>query len=110
MNIIDYGLYQIYKNLGVVGTSYDAQETEDEIIFTMGVPGLAREDIDIRIVNNRRLVIKSIKDARFTPKFNCAYVLPCEIAKKETYATVKEGILTVHIKKKENSEYRISLE
>ena len=110
MNIIDYGLYQVYKNLGVVGTSYDIQENDDQYIFTIGIPGLSREDIDIRIVNGKRLIIKSLKEARFTPKFNCAYVLASEVIKKETYATVKDGILTVFLKKKENSEYKIRLE
>jgi len=110
MNLLDYGLYQVYKNLGVVGTSCDVNDVDDKIVFSMGVSGLTREDIDIRIVNNKRLVIKSMKESRFTPMFHYAYVLPCEVVKKETYATVKDGILTVYLKKKENSEYKVSLE
>jgi len=82
MRLLDYGLYQSFKTLGVFGTMYDMQENENELIFTMGVPGLTQENIDIRIRDGRRLVVKSLKSSKYTPEFCYTFVLPCDEVKE----------------------------
>jgi HSP20 family molecular chaperone IbpA len=109
LRLLDSGLYQIYKNLGVIGMSYDTEENEEKIIFTMSVPGMTDADVDVRIKDGRRLTIKSINSSKYTPEFHYAFILPCKVIKKETYATVKNGVLTVYIQKAEPDEYKVSL-
>jgi HSP20 family molecular chaperone IbpA len=109
MKMLDYGLFQLYKNLGVYGAAYDVQDNDDEIIFTMGVPGMKEEDIDVRVRDNKRLVIKSLKTSKYTPEFNYVFTLPVGIIKKETYAMVHDGLLEVHLKKEEKNEFKVSL-
>jgi HSP20 family molecular chaperone IbpA len=105
---MEHGLFQLYKNLGVCDTAYDIEDLDDKIILTMGVPGLKQSDVDIRIRDGRRLVAKS-KGGKFTPPFYYAFALPCEIIKEETYCSVRDGVLTVSIQKKESSEFKISI-
>jgi HSP20 family molecular chaperone IbpA len=109
LKLFDYGLYQMYKNLGAFGMSYDVEEKEDQIIFTMGVPGMAEGDIDVRVKDGRRLVVRSLNKSKYVPDFCYSFVLPCKVIKKETYATVKNGVLSIFIKKAEPDEYKISL-
>jgi HSP20 family molecular chaperone IbpA len=107
--MLDYGLCQIYKNMGMMGTSYDVQENDEHFVITMGVPGLVRDDIEILIKGGRRMQIKSKKSAKFTPDFSYVFSIPCAVDKEETHATVKNGVLTVFIKKTESSDYNIEL-
>lgn len=109
LRMLDYGLYQVYKNLGAFGSFYDTIDGEDSITFMMGVPGLKEDDIDVRIKDGRRLVVKSLKSSKFTPDFNYAFLLPCKVVKKETFATIKDGVLSVVIKKAEPDEYQVRL-
>jgi HSP20 family molecular chaperone IbpA len=109
MRMIDSGLYQVYKNLGVFGTVYNIEDIEGKIIFTMGVPGLIKRDIDVRIRDNRRLIVRCDKDSKFTPPFYYAFILPCEVDKDETFAITRDGVLTVSIQKKESSDYKVAL-
>ena len=109
LRLLDHGLYQIYKNLGAFGMTYNIEDTEEQIIFTMGVPGMKEGDMDIRIKDGLRLVVKSVNKSRYTPDFCYAFILPCKVIKKETYATVIDGILSVFIKKAEPDEYKVSL-
>jgi HSP20 family molecular chaperone IbpA len=109
LRLLDFGLYQIYKNLGVVGTSYDVQENDEQFIITIGVPGLVRSDIDITIRGGKRMVIKSKRSTKFTPDFSYVFHIPCKVIKDETFATVKEGVLTVFIQKAEDSDYKVEL-
>jgi len=107
--LLDYGLYQSFKTLGAFGAMYDMQENENELIFTMGVPGLVQENIDIRIRDGKRLVIKSLKSSKYTPEFYYTFILPCEVIKKETYANIENGVLEVHIQKAEPNEFKVKL-
>jgi HSP20 family molecular chaperone IbpA len=109
MRMLDYGLFQLYKNMGVFGTAYDVEENENEIIFKMGVPGLDKEDIDILIRNGKRLIIKSEKNSKFTQPFYYAFVLPYPINEKETEAGIKNGILIIKLKKVEPDDYKVQM-
>lgn len=107
LRLQDYGLYQVYKTLGVVGTSYDVVENDNQFIITIGIPGLIRDDIDITIRDGKRMVIKSKRVSRFTPEFSYVFIIPCVVVRDETYATVKNGVLSVFIQKTEVSGSKI---
>jgi len=107
--LLDHGFYQIFRNLGAFETLYDVKENDEELIFTMGVPGMTQEDIDLRIKDNRRLLIKSNKPTKYTPEFRYAFILPCKVDKKETYASVDKGVLEIHLKKVKSDEFKIEL-
>lgn len=109
MYMLDYGLFQLYKNMGVFGSAYYVDDKEDKIIFQMSVPGLAEKDIDIRIRDDKRLVLKSEQHSKFTPDFYYAFVLPCKIKKDETFASIDNGILTVTLKKEKVNEFKVKL-
>jgi HSP20 family molecular chaperone IbpA len=109
MELLDHGLYQIYRNLGVSIESYDVQETDDKIIITFGVPGLVKKDIDVTIRGGTKLRIKSMRSTKFTPDFLYVFAIPCSILKEETYAVVQDGILTVYIQKAESLEFKVKL-
>jgi HSP20 family molecular chaperone IbpA len=109
MKLMEYGLFQLYKNLGVFGTVYDIEDLDDKIIFTMSVAGLRYADIDVRIRDGKRLIVRCSKDCKYTPPFYYAFSLPCEVIKEETFCTVKDGLLTVTIQKKESSEFKVAL-
>jgi len=79
LKLLDSGLYQIYKNLGAFGISYDTEENEEKIIFTMSVPGMTDADVDVRIRDGRRLTVKSIRSSKYTPEFHYAFVLPLSL-------------------------------
>jgi HSP20 family molecular chaperone IbpA len=100
MRLLESGLCQIYKNLGVFGTVYNIEDLEEKIIFTMSVPGLMRKDIDVLIRDDKKLIVKCDKDSKFTPPFYYAFILPCEVDKEETFAITKDGVLTVSIQKR----------
>ena len=109
LRLLDHGLYQMYKNLGAFGMAYNIEDTKEQIIFTMGVPGMKEGDVDIRIKDGRRLVVKSINKSKYTPEFCYVFLLPCKIIKKETYGNIENGVLSVYIQKAEPDEYKINL-
>ena len=108
-NLLDYGLYQMHKQLGCFGMAYDIQDGKKEIIFSMSVPGLKKEDIEIKIRDGRRLVLKSIKSSKFTPDFYYAFILPCKISERGALASMEDGVLTVKMEKKEVKEVNVEL-
>jgi HSP20 family molecular chaperone IbpA len=95
--------------MGCFGLAYDVQENKKEIVFTMGVPGMKKEDIEIKIRDSRRLVLRSLKSTKYTPDFHYAFVLPCEISKRGAIASMEDGVLTVKLERKEVDEFRIKL-
>lgn len=110
LRFLDYGFYQMYKTMGCFGINYDVQETEKQIFFKMGTPGLKKEDIEIKIRDGKRLIVKSLKSNKFTQDFYYAFVLPTEISKDETFASLEDGILTVTLEKKKPKEFNVRLQ
>jgi HSP20 family molecular chaperone IbpA len=108
--LLDYGLYQMYKTLGCVGMSYDVDENDKTITINVSVPGLKKEDIEVKVRDGRRLVLKSVKSSKYTPDFYYSFILPSEITKKGAIASLQDGVLTVKLEKKEGTEFKLSLE
>jgi HSP20 family molecular chaperone IbpA len=100
MKLLDHGLCQLHKNLGVIEMAYDTITTDDKIVIKLPVPGLHECDIDVRIVGNRRLIVKNTRDCKFTKEFYYVFAIPCEIIKDDTYIVLRDGILTICVQKK----------
>lgn len=99
MRLLEFGLLQIHKTLGLSEPSYHTIESDEYTVFRMGVPGLKEKDIDIKIIGKNRIVIKSLRASRFTPEFYYAFAMPCNVIRDETYASIVDGILSVRIAK-----------
>jgi HSP20 family molecular chaperone IbpA len=107
LSLLDHGLFDLYPNLGMSKMSYDVQENEDKIVFSMAVPGMVEEDIDARIKDGRKLVIKSKRETTFMPQFSYAFQLPCYVVKKDTQASIKNGVLTIVMVKSEEKDFKV---
>lgn len=101
MRLLDNGLYQINKNLGFSESRFDVLDGDEYIVFRMAVPGLRDKDVDIRVRDSNRILIKSLRASKFCSPFYYVFATSCDIAKEETYAMVKDGILTIKFKKDE---------
>ena len=75
-------------------------EGDEEITVTAEIPGVNKEDIDLR-VTNRNLEIKVDTSQR---KYHKKLDLPCDVIPNTTKATYKNGVLDVIMKRKEKSE------
>jgi len=82
---------------------YASTEDEDGFTFEMAVPGLAKEDLSVKIVKGR-LNIKSETENKWTKKFDKIFILPEDSDSKKVKASVKNGVLTVKIPLKKDSE------
>ncbi|MEM0493342.1 MAG: archaeal heat shock protein Hsp20 [Candidatus Thermoplasmatota archaeon] len=82
-------------------------EGDEEVTVTIELPGVNKEDIDLR-VTNRSLEIKVDTNQR---KYHKKLDFNCDIIPNTTKATYKNGILDVTVKRKEKSEgHRVTIE
>lgn len=91
--------FPIYHN----GMTY-MEETNNEFIYYKGIPGLSKEDLDIRLQVEKDFVsilVKSKKNSIFVEDLNFRIVkLVEEVASdKEPVAEVEKGILTITLYK-----------
>jgi len=94
----------------------DVYETKDEYIFKMETPGLSKDDINIEFNNNTLSVSGEKKEEEkikkenffriesFSGKFSRSFSLPKNIDPKKIKATMKEGILELHVAKVEEAK------
>jgi HSP20 family molecular chaperone IbpA len=99
IHLFDFGLFQFSKNLGVTGNLYHLYENDEEMVLSLGVPGLVREDIDVILSSRKRIIIKSKRGNKFTPRFQYIFSIPSKVKKDDIYASVISGVLEVHIKR-----------
>jgi len=71
-------------------------KTDNSYRIEIPVPGLKKEDIDVKI-NNKLLIINSIQENKFLDKINRKYILPDYINFDEIKANIELGILTVDL-------------
>lgn len=95
----------------------DVTETENELVFTTEFPGFEKGDVDIA-VNDGRLTItaerKSEEDKetkkhrieRWYGKLHRSFLLPKSADSEKISATLKNGVLTVSVPKKEEAKPR----
>ncbi len=91
----------------------DIYETENEIVIKAEVPGVSQKDIEIKVEDDT-LIIRGEKRferdmeketyhraERVYGKFQRSFILPKSIEKDNIKATLKQGVLTLVLPKKE---------
>jgi HSP20 family protein len=74
----------------------DIIEKDEEILITLEVPGVEKEDIDVEVTENRARV--SVEKGK---RYYKDVVLPSNVDSSTTKATYKNGVLSITVKKKE---------
>ncbi len=77
----------------------DVQETEDDVLVTVDMPGVEKKDIDLKVVD-RELII-DVDSAR---KYHTQVRLPTDVEIDDADATYVNGVLEVKLKKKKSSD------
>ncbi|MEW6246359.1 MAG: Hsp20/alpha crystallin family protein [Nitrospirota bacterium] len=96
--------------------SIDVYEGKDEVVVKADVPGMVKEDIEVTL-SGETLTIKGEKkeekevkeqDYRRRERSYGAFVrsvaLPCEVKPEEIKASLKEGVLEIHLPKTEEAK------
>lgn len=88
----------------------DLIESDDEVSITIEIPGIKKQDIDLRVTENN-LEINVDNPKRKYHKF---IDLPCDAIPKTSKASYKNGILDIVIKRKEKKSdkdgFRVDIE
>lgn len=92
--------------------SLDIKDTDDSYIVSVEVPGVAREDVDIRLEGNTLMIRGEKKQEKKSDKENYHCVerhygsfermltLPQDVDAEHIDARFKDGVLTINIKRK----------
>lgn len=96
--------------------STDIYEDKEEYLFKMELPGVKKEDLEIEL-NNQTLVIKGEKKESQEMKkenfyriesaagsFSRSFRLPNSVDNSKIKASLKDGILEVHVPKQEEAK------
>lgn len=79
---------------------YDVVEDENEVKIFVELPGVNKDQINIRISGNR-VMIRAQSDER---KYYGVISLPEDVDEKSAKAIYKNGLLTITLRKKSSSE------
>jgi HSP20 family protein len=74
----------------------DMFECDDTVNVTIELPGLEKDDIDLRATTDRLTINVNTPERKYHKEFD----LPCEIKPKNIKATYKNGILDITLKRK----------
>ncbi len=98
--------------------STDMVETDDSYIITMDLPGIPKDDVTINFKDNRLTISGERKKEekqenknymrreRYRGSFVRSFTLPNAVKEDDIKAKYKEGVLTINIKKTEESKPR----
>lgn len=109
-----------FENRGLfdraLAPSLDLVETNDEFVLNVDLPGVQKKDIQLSVENNVLSLEgekNEIKDKKrffrketWTGSFRRTISLPASADSEKVQAELKNGILTVHIAKKEEAKPR----
>lgn len=112
---------KFFNELSAYGRRYDMPyvnlyEKGDSLTVKAIIPGLKPEDMDINLVDNS-LVLEGEKKADYTErpyirkersfgKFKKSIRLPYRVEPSKVQASLKNGVLTVHLEKSEEAKPR----
>lgn len=100
--IEEFGNVKNYKGKPVISEEreplVDVIEKDDEIRVIAEVPGVNKDQIKVRIVDNNKVVIQAQGEDR---KYYREVELPAEVDDKSAKATYNNGVLQVIMKKKQ---------
>ncbi|MCD6477849.1 MAG: Hsp20/alpha crystallin family protein [Candidatus Aenigmarchaeota archaeon] len=96
----------------------DIAEKKDKIVVTADLPGVDKENVSVRIVDNKLIIDAEqseeekevdknyLRQERRYGKFHREILLPIEVEEDEAKAEMKNGVLKIEIPKKEKSKRR----
>lgn len=94
----------------------DVSETEDKVIVRADLPGVKKENVSARILDNVLIIDAEQKEEkreekenyfrqeRRYGKFHREIPMPFEVDEEKTKARMKDGVLTIEIPKKEEAK------
>lgn len=80
----------------------DVIEHEDEVWVVVDLPGVSKDKINVRIVDNKKLVIKASNGKKYSKEIE----LPAKVKPETAKASYKNGVLEIKIQKAETSKDR----
>lgn len=92
------GIYQLQKTLGLGEKYYREEETDEQIVITLAIPGAQSTEV-FRILMSKEHLKIVFEGNHFCDSFIYVYPLPRNIDKFESLATLEDGLLTVVIPK-----------
>lgn len=96
----------------------DIHETEDELVLEADLPGIEEKDLDIRVENNmltvrgERKFEKKVNEENYLRveraygSFSRSFSLPHTINAEAIKAEYRNGVLTIHVPKREEAKPR----
>jgi HSP20 family protein len=99
------------ENLGM-DLSVDMYETDEDVIATMNVPGIAEKDIHVRVddkhlhISGERKDTKDIEKEHYSHReirrghFERTISLPCAVKESKVVTKMSHGVLTITLPKK----------
>jgi len=105
-----------HDDLATWAPPVDIYETENELVLKADLPGLQDKDIDVRVENNmltirgERKFEKGVNEdnyfrvERATGPFTRSFSLPSTVKSESVRAEYRNGVLTLHIAKLEESK------
>lgn len=105
-------------NTGITLPKVNVRETADEYFVEMAVPGMRKSDFNIELDNDTLLISsettqeKEEKEDKYTRRefgyssFKRSFTLPETIDDEKIKAEYKDGILSVHIPKREEAKQK----
>ena len=81
---------------------------DNEFLLIFQVPGLGKEDISVKIEENR-LIIEGENDEEYSVKLRKVYKIPSGVKETEISAEVKNGILKILIPKEQPKALEIKI-
>ncbi len=78
----------------------DVMESDDTVTITVELPGVSKEDIDLRINGDRAVISVDTASRKYYKEIE----LPAEVDQNDVKATYNNGILDITLKKLKKSE------
>ena len=110
------GLRKVVKKEFILSPSVDVYDNDDDYNLVFNVPGMKKDDIDVRVIDNelfieqkkegmektdkRNTIVEEIEKGRFFRKFK----LTEEIDIKNVEANLEDGVLIVSLPKIKNKK------
>lgn len=76
----------------------DVQESDDNVLVTIDIPGVEKEDIDIEVKDSK--MVLNVEGKR---RYGTTIDLPCIVDVNDSEANYNNGVLEVKLKKKQES-------
>jgi HSP20 family molecular chaperone IbpA len=88
---------------------WHSTKTETGWLLEIVVPGFTKEDLKIKMINGELSIVSTNEDNVWLGSFEKLFTLPIDADTKKIKAKVKNGVLTITLLIKENSENSIDI-